>query len=160
MQRLTALTRAARFEQAFDLAVGDDWIVIERRQPVVRIERAGDRATQLAHQLFNAPTGAPINGDDRRAERLRELRRVDGMARLREQVHHRQRDDERLALLGDISGELQVAFELCGVNYNDERIGRDRTVTAFDDLARERLFGCGGGSAVDAGQVNDCRLRA
>jgi hypothetical protein len=122
---------------------------------------AHGRALDGARQLFEAAPLRRHDGDYGRAERGRQLRGLDFETLSLGEIDHRQRDDDGAARLKQLRGEVEVAFEVGGVDDGDYHVGaRDARRAAGQHVARDALVERGGVKAVEAGQVDEPGLRA
>ena len=101
--------------------------------------------------LVNASAPQRRAFNDRAAEKIGKLRGVNDVAVLLEQVGHVQRNDDRKTELENLSGQVQAALDIRGVNEVDHDVG-----TVVDQIvARTDLFGRIGRQRVNARQVGN-----
>ena len=73
--------------------------------------------------LVNASAPQRRAFNDRAAEKIGKLRGVNDVAVLLEQVGHVQRNDDRKTKLENLSGQVQAALDVRGVNKVDHDVG-------------------------------------
>lgn len=108
----------------------------------------------MIHQLADALVAGSANGDNRHAQQALEQVDVHGAAVGRHLVHHVESDDHGAIELHKLQRQVQVAFDVGGVDDIDDGIGmlvKDK-LAAHNLLARVRRQG------VNAGQVGNARL--
>ncbi len=83
------------------------------------------------------------NLDDRHAQVIGELGRVNAVAVLADNVHHVQRNDHRDAQFGELRGQVQVALQVGRVDDVEQRVRAlvDQHVTGDDFFHRVRAQG-------------------
>ena len=111
----------------------------------------GHTGVRRLDRLVEALVMQGARRDDGAPQRLRELRQVDLVAVLLEEVGHVQRDHHGKAEVDDLRGEIQVALEVGRVDQIDHAVG-----TFVDEvIARDDLLGRVRGERVNTRQVRD-----
>jgi hypothetical protein len=84
----------------------------------------GERMTHRLFQLGEALAAVRLDRHDGHAEFLGELHRIEAKSRFLGHVDHVQRDDGGDAEFEDFEGELEMAFEIRGIDDADGEVGR------------------------------------
>ena len=108
----------------------------------------------MVHQLANTLVACGANGDNGHAQQALEQIDVHGAAVGRHLVHHVERDDHGAVELHKLQRQVQVTFDVGGVDDVDDGVGmliQDK-LAAYDLFARVRRQG------VNAWQVGNARL--
>ena len=126
--------------------VGDAVNAAMQRAAVWTIGRAEVQATGalaeprhvqgMIHQLADALVAGSANGDNRHAQQALEQVDVHGAAVGRHLVHHVERDDHGAVELHKLQRQVQVAFDVGGVDDIDDGVGG----FVQDELAADDLF--------------------
>ena len=144
--------------------VGDTVDAAVQRAAVRTIGRAEVQATgalaeprhvqSMFHQLADTLVAGSANGDNGHAQQALEQVDVHGAAVGRHLVHHVERDDHGAIELHKLQRQVQVTFDVGGVDDIDDGVGvlvQDK-LAAYDLLARVRR------QRINAGQVGNACL--
>ena len=108
----------------------------------------------MIHQLANALVAGSANGNNRHAQQALEQVDVYGTTIGGHLVHHVERDDHGAVELHELQCQVQVTFDVGGVDNVDDGIG----VFVQDKLATDDLFARVRRQRIDAGQVGNACL--
>ena len=108
----------------------------------------------MVHQLADTLVACGANGNDRHAQQTLEQVDVNGAAVGRHLVHHVERDHHGAIELHKLQRQVQVAFDIGGVDDVDDGVG----MLIQDKLAAHDLFTRVRRQRINAGQVGNTRL--
>ena len=108
----------------------------------------------MIHQLADTLVAGSANGNNRHAQQALEQIDVHGAAVGRHLVHHVERDDHGAVELHKLQRQVQVTFDVGGVDDVDDGVG----VFVQDELAADDLFARVRRQGVNAGQIGNACL--
>ena len=119
-------------------------------EPVAALAPTFDDLGQGLFQIVEPLAANRHHGHHRTAERLGQGIHIDDLAALARHIHHVQRQHHRHAHFQQLHGQVEIAFEVGGINHIDHRLGlAGKQVVARDPLVQRQ-----GVEGIDARKID------